>query len=433
MSWSEPWPPGRCAWPTLLVLLAAAGLLATARGAPPAGRAAPPRYLYYVQGGTIARLALGSLRTETLLALTPEESSIGADSIRAAAGHIAWLSRGGAPGTLRTWDGQRRHTIALERMRSGSGGFEFREDSAGGPEYVPIMEDAFDQILISPDGRQVAWNVNLITAITAESSGTTHNRHLIVTADLDGANRRLALDERFLVRDAGADHEEHRRIVHWSTIDPDRVFYLRVLPGQLTTEFGGVFACDLKAKAARPFAPGVERALEISPDEAQVIDTPADQSCCGGMNYTDNVVTLHDVARGRRTVLLDEWKAFGNTPKEEDDTTGAPDGVDYGPVNAWFSPDGRRVAFTVAKWDSFADMTPGHIALVAETRTGRPVARIANRFVLGWQDDQRLLLGVPRTDPFSVMTLDSLFTHDLAGRRETRLALVGIRPIAVGP
>jgi len=90
-------------------------------------------------------------------------------------------------------------------------------------------------------------------------------------------------------------------------------------------------------------SPKVERYFSISLDDQFVLYTNNDETCCAGINYTDNQLIRLSVANDSTDILFDEFESFNNNDK----------GENHAPLNAELSPDKKRVATTI---DDFIDL-----------------------------------------------------------------------------
>lgn len=380
------------------------------------------------------RLRLDDLRSTLRFEIPAAAVPARAESIDAAGGAIAWLATRDPAATLLTWDGRRGAAFALERWAFGLAGFELEEGADGEVRRVvpAFQETVLDGFQVSPDGRRVAWDVNLVAGMTPDSGGTIHRRHLVFAADLDGRNEETLLDERFAQHSLFADADQTRHLFAWSRVHPDRLYLTRLRIGQLTSEETGPYTLELRTgrvDSTRAFS-GV--LLAFSPDETRLAHTPNDQSCCGGLNYTNNRVLVRDLATGRDQVVLDEWAQFGDSLVETPDHPGGLE--DYLPVRAAFSPDGRTLAVTIEHWsDSLAWRPDAHLTWIRALAAGDPGRVRPGRVLVGWRDAGRVILGRPRVNQLERGVLDSLFVYDLARDRETPLSLTGVMPITIGP
>src|SRR5262245_50635330 len=207
----------------------------------------------------------------------------------------------------------------------------------------------------------------------------------------------------------------------------------RVHLGQTTSERVGLYVLDLKTRTVDSTRAFPSEPLALSPDETRLAWTPNDQSCCGGLNYTNNQVLVRDLATGRDQLVLDEWKEFGDSLDLDPDD---PRAEDFIPDHASFSPNGRRLAITIEHWSSAIRWRPDSLLTLIRSVTpgDRGLIRHGRVFV-GWQDDAHVLLGrLKGPDPDSGRgMLDSLFVYDVERDRETPLPLTRILPIGVGP
>jgi hypothetical protein len=378
------------------------------------------------------RLSLADLRSTLLFEITHDNVPAGSESITGGGGSIAWLAARAPAATMLTWDGRRGAAFPLERWAFGYDGFQIEDGPDGRitrviPTYKPTVLDNF---MVSPNGRRVAWDVNLVAGMSPDRSGTIHRRHLVFVADLDGRNETMVLDERYAVPSMFADADETRHLLAWSRVNSDRLYLERLRIGQVTLEQVGPYAYDLRTRSmdtTRAFPAGI---LALSPDERLLAHTPNDESCCGGINATNNRLLVRELATGRDQVILDEWREFGDSIAVEPGTNG---GEDYLPTSAAFSPDGRSLAVTIAHAVDSLASPDRQLTLIRSLAPGDRGRLRTGRVLVGWRDNTQVLLGARRATDSDRGVLDSLFLYDPTRDRETVLPIAGIIPIAVGP
>ena len=394
-----------------------------------ASASVPPAALYYLQGHDVRRISLADLRETTVLTLP---TAVDPADVRAACGRVLWVDRNGLVPKLLAWDGATTKRIHLERHRSrdlGRIGAEYDEHG----ELAGIASDTedryFEDLLLSPDGSRVAWNINVATDLSPADSGTAHVRHVIDWADIEAKGSRRALEQRFDVHGLFADHAESRRLLRWSLVDPAWIFFTRFEAGQLVSKHEGLFRCNLISGVVKTVDASIDQVLGLSDDERWVAHTPDDESCCGGINETNNRVLVKDLRTGKESVVFDEWGEFQNAVIEPDEGR---TGEDYSLVGASFSPDGRRLAITVRRWTTVPGTPSRLMTTVRDVASGGRSDFREGRCVLGWRDDHRVLLGECRAPESEVHVSGSVSVLDADDDTETALPLKDVTPLGLG-
>lgn len=409
------------------------------------------RYLYYLEERTVKRLPLPEGNPEEVFSFAVDLNVPNASAIRAAKGRLLW-SDPGIPGALITWDGKRIGKISLPRHRMariwmGYGFLWDEEERSSGDRKPDGIEGAalnltdtwFTGYLLAPDGRRAAWNVNATVRGWKQGSGSFLQRHYIYSSGLNGKNIRQVFSADYVVKDVFADSSEHRRLRFWVPGLKESIYYTRYLGGQLSDLELGLFTCDLKTSVAKSLDDSLERVLAVSEDGRSAIWTPNDDSCCGGVNYTNNKVWLRDLNSGEDKILLDEWAEFENVTKEPGRKVSG-GWADHYPTDALFSPRGTRVAILIEKWAEDIKQRPLPLTHVYTLGGEYKEIDLHDRSPVGWGNEDNLIVSRVVRETFPVSgggfmkkwTVKEVFLYNLADGSETRLLGKSEQPITVG-
>ncbi len=282
---------------------------------------------------------------------------------------------------LYTWDGTNLNKINLARYQTATSSGIAEQTG----EEVPLgFSDIYlNDFLISPTGLQIAWNINRLTKVIYDDrGGTSFTAHDVKIASLDGHNTRTVLSEKMTSSGFLADHAESRQLLCWSRLNPDRLFLTTHFESQLNSGSRGLYSLDIKTNKIKLINASVEEMLDFSPDERLIALTPVDETCCGGSNYTNNTVDILDLSSGKSKTIYDEWKEFNNIYNGPDEAKGE---EEYYPANALFSPSDDLIAISIAGNKNFAT--------IRRVGTGKEIFKMENSRVIGWIDNDHLLLG----------------------------------------
>jgi hypothetical protein len=398
----------------------------------PPNAEASPRFLYFLKGHVVHRLSFPDLRSETILVFAEGEDPEGPEKVQASAGKVVWVRKEGNVTSLFSWDGSGKSRLPLERhvsMEEGIFGIEYGKDGEIS-RVVPRIGDTYlGAFLLSPDGSKIAWNVNIIADLSPENAGTSHQRHLIYRADVDGRNRRLVLEQNYDVTGIFADATEDRRLFRWSRNDPEWIYFTRFEGKQLGGAHVGLYRCNIRTGVLEVVDGTIEEVLALSEDETLGAYTPNEGSCCGGINQTNNQVIVKNLRTGKESVVFDEWGEFANKPLEPGEEG---IGEEIMPVSAFFSPDGKRLAITVRRWSSSDGVPSRFMAIVRKIGPGGRGGYMEGRCALGWPDNRGVLLGECHVSNVEKRSFRSLYLYDVDKHVETLLPVEEISPIGVG-
>ena len=393
---------------------------------------ASPRFLYFLKGHVVYRLSFPDLHSETILVFAEGEVPEGPENVQASAGKAVWVSKEGNVTSLLSWDGSGKSRLPLERhvsMKEGNFGIEYGKDGEIS-RVVPRIGDTYlSAFLLSPDGSKIAWNVNAITGLSPENAGTSHQRHIIYRADIDGKNRKLVLEQNYDVTGIFADATEGRRLFRWSRTNPERIYFTRFEGKQLVGVHSGLYRCDIRTGSLEVVDNAIEEVLALSEDETLAAYTPNEGSCCGGINQTNNQVIVKNLKTGKGSVVFDEWEEFANKPLEPGEEG---IGEEIMPVSAFFSPDGKWLAITLRRWSSSSSVPSRVMTIARKIKSGGRGGYMEGRCALGWLDNRRVLLGECHVSNVEKRIFGSISLYDVEKQMGTLLPVEDIFPLGVG-
>jgi len=399
---------------------------------PPQNASASPRFLYFLKDNGVHRLSFPDMRSETLLVFAEREIPDGPANVRVSTGKIAWVGGRGNVPLLFSWDGRKRFHLPLERhTASDEGSYTIRYGKDGEiTPLVPRIRDIYlSGFLLSPDGSKVAWNVNVLDGLSPEKAGTSHQRHILYRSGIDGKDRNLVLEQVYDVPGIFADATEERRLFRWSLTDPGSIYFTRFEGRQLGADHVGLYRCDLRTGTVAVVDDAIEEVLALSEDETLAAYTPNDDSCCGGINQTNNQVLVKNLRTGKRSIVFDEWGEFANKPLDPGDEG---IGEEIMPVEASFSPDGKRLAITVFRWSSAKEIPSRIMTIAREVQSGMRGGYLERRCAVGWRDNRRLLLEECYPSKGGKRPAGTVYLYDAVEKVETHLPVKDISPLTVG-
>lgn len=350
----------------------------------------PDPALYYIRSNAVYRLSLRKLKPKQLFKI-PDNAipTVSNDTghardvygIKLGGGSLAWL----AGNHLVCWTGKKIVEVSLNKIQSGDGGFELKYNRMN-YEVARIdllYRDLYvNRYLVSPDGLSIAWDLNVTTAATVDNDGTAKMQYSVFVSKLDDKNQRTVVTENFSVSGILADRGEKRTLVQWSKAKPHLIYANIVHIAQVTSEVRGLDSIDLINGKRIPIDETIEIPLAFSSDETKIAYTPNDESCCGGINYTNNAVYVRDLSNRTTAKIYDEWKEFNLRAQEGPDE----ESKDYPPVNASFSPNNEQIAISILGSDL------REIVTVRDVRDGGNRIDLDQRQAIAWIGECELLL-----------------------------------------
>jgi hypothetical protein len=318
------------------------------------------------------------------------------------------ISRGGVVLFAYPSDGR----TALRRYWSSNvynpeffGGAWDRRPATGGGYSVL---EATPAIYFSSDGQRLFWFEHREQRLTRGGDVSRDARFLAWTTDLTGDDPQQVTQFTFAPCkcETGACTETCPEASVWAPPDgvTDFFFVTRWVPGQIGSHYQETALYQNKKGAwtSRKLPHPVERILDAADHGNVYVEAVPDAACCGGANDSDDTTS---VVRGdAATVIFDERRRFKNNNYD----------VSFETANAALSPDLSRVAYTIAgtmqPWEEIRIASEGksnldELKAIHRALTGMPRAEVvalaapertslslANTEMIGWLDQQRLLV-----------------------------------------
>jgi len=372
--------------------------------------------LYYAVRNEVYKFCFSDMKSILICAIPQEIKPRMMTEIKAASGNLLWRSGN----KLYSWDGKKINAIALEGFKTSYGYLLENE------KVIPELDETFiDDFLISPDGRLIAWNINQITNVIDDNSGTAFIVHRIYASNIDGSDKRLVFKENLKVTGVHADAGLERRLIYWSKKMENQLILSTLHKGQLVDRYEGLFSLNLRNSSLSQINKNVEIFLNFSSDESKTAYTPNDDTCCAGINYTNNTLNILNLKTGQEVIVYDEWGEFKNKSFVVGDEAG---GEEYVPRNAFFSPNGEWVAISIV----------GNkvLATIRKIGSGAATIMLNDKQVIGWIDENRLLLGkVYKWDwdygRVKDIQYDEVSIYNISTRNEQITHLKNISPLLV--
>lgn len=193
-----------------------------------------------------------------------------------------------------------------------------------------------------------------------------------------------------------ADERFYRILTGWDFREPEAVLLQDFYPEQLGTTTARLWKYYPRTRTYTLASSDAQIYFSSSFDDKYILYTNNDETCCSGINYSDNCIFLQNTETLARTVIYSEWDRFGNEGKSEE----------HEPRTAKFSPDGERIAATInnlyvpggrstgrkPKIDEPFDDPSANDQLFIFGINGTVQFVVSNREFIGWLDDTHVLV-----------------------------------------
>ncbi len=275
----------------------------------------------------------------------------------------AWTGYGDSTynGSIMVWDGRAftKHPSLKER--------EVESMSGDGTTYR--MASHIPTPILSPDGKSIVMYDNCFYEYVDSWPGIGLNHQRISALRFGEASLHYVIDDTLESNGMGAGEEYIREVIHFSLHMPSVVYTHDFISGQLHSTHRNLCRLDLRTGQYQLVDSQIELFLDASIDDRLILYTNDDETCCGGSNYTDNLLILYDTKLQKRVLLYDEYVRYHNKGKEDD----------YEPSNGAISPDNQWIASTVGD------------SILAFSTDGKLQRQFGDRKLLGWVDSTHFL------------------------------------------
>lgn len=263
--------------------------------------------------------------------------------------------------------------------------------------------DQFPAFALSPDGRQIVATAFSDFRLLDTAHGTLFTKILISSMVLGESEFAPPRIDTVVTEWYNADNSFRRILRTWEDHRPNSILLQDFNPGQLSSVTRHLWSYDVGSRSYTLITNEIQIYLASSKNGRFILSTNNDESCCGGVNYTDNLLILQDLQTGHSSVIYDEWARFHNQKRPEEHT----------PKAACFSPDGMNIAATIRHFyepggrslgtepnDDASGEVSANLQVFVFRIDGSIVDTLTDREVVGWLDDRNLLVA-PRTEQFT--------------------------------
>ncbi|MGH7782268.1 MAG: hypothetical protein ACRD59_09475 [Candidatus Acidiferrales bacterium] len=276
-----------------------------------------------------------------------------------------------------------------------------------------LVETAMPRCYLSKDGTHLFWFENRMKKLMPPDLGVDLSVNTTFRGwqtDLSGGQPEKITSESLPTCkcETGSCSESCPEVAYWVPEEGVSDFFLAThwIPGQIQPEYQDSFLYRRSAGkwSASKLPAAVEQILDFASDANGVglIEAARDAGCCGWENESDDQTLL--TKNGKTTLLFDEFKRYQNQDYD----------VSFFTSTAKLAPNAAFVAFTVVatqnagteiRLSDSGKPNPGELARIQKALAElpqvevvgvgdppKPVARMAHAMLVGWINDQEILL-----------------------------------------
>jgi len=268
--------------------------------------------------------------------------------------------------------------------------------------WITGGSDRFPSFELSPDGKRIV-TCAFSDFYSILKTGDTMFTNILISSMHIGESE-FGPPRIDTIATLGTDNVNvyERILVGWEHNRPNSVLLQDLRPGDLYSTTSRLWSYNVETRSYDLRSNRKAIYLCSSLDGRYIVWTNNDESCCAGVNYTDNLLILEDMQAGSSSVIYDEWARYHNRGKPEE----------HSPQRAQLSPNGRHLAVTIRHFyepggrslgteptdDANGEVSANFQVLVLGTHDSL-VDTLSEREMMGWLDDKHLLVE-ERTEDF---------------------------------
>lgn len=257
-------------------------------------------------------------------------------------------------------------------------------------------EPGFPSFKVSPNGRMILAYGKRDYALVDSSVGVLYSEFLAARLEVGDSLFQIPARDTVVTDGVHADAQFQRFFEGWAPDNEDVALFSDFDPGQLSSVSKGLWRYHTLKRSFTLATAESEITLDISLDGKYVLYTNNDETCCSGINYTDNLLILRHLGSRQERILYNEWGEFGNADKAEE----------HVPRNAGISPDNRWIVATIRNFRDWNQKSSTPESVPAGTRDsltadyhvvvigtdGKESKKFREREFRGWLDTERIIV-----------------------------------------
>ncbi|HNW98926.1 MAG TPA: hypothetical protein PKK00_11000 [Bacteroidales bacterium] len=286
------------------------------------------------------------------------------------------------------------------------------------PDTIPKSINYFDDFFISPDGNSIIWSSDCNLTYTLDSC---KKKFQIYKYDLSKQKTEKIFEEKYKFGGLGYSNFEYRKLIHYS--DSGYIYFNTLQQGQLNSKEINLVKYNINNKKKSFVSSKIEKVLLIDDLNKKIIYTNDDQSCCGGLNYTNNLIFDYNYITNKTTEIFNEQETYKNhksyMPVPIDETI-----KDYIPEKVNISENNDVVGFSLLgiKDDNHFVWLTTIKSLSGKIKT----TGFENKIIINWIHESDVLLGSLPDNNYNFKINEHVFIFNLKEKKLRELPLKNV-------
>lgn len=275
--------------------------------------------------------------------------------------------------------------------------------------FIPEKSNTvyFDDLLISPDGSKIVWNVNKNYKII---NYTSYKNHQVYLYNIEKKKTEQILDDYYTSEESHIGGTEFIRLIDWQ--DSNSIYYDTYQTGQLHYYILNLTQYNIINKTKALIGTKYKMTLHINEELQRLIYIDQDECCCANYNTSNNKIFSYDLKTNSTKEIFNEWKYYKNKVKIG---TILPRNIikDYQPRKALLSKNGNVLCFSswgIIEWG----VSLVWFTYILPIDKNIPIKTFKNKIVLDWLNDNVILIASVKKGSFwTIKTYDRIYVYNL--------------------
>ncbi|MBN2102599.1 hypothetical protein JW835_00995 [bacterium] len=214
-------------------------------------------------------------------------------------------------------------------------GFSISSDEGLSVNYH--RERSFPDLSFSPNGNKIIFCQDDSVTIEDPVSGEYRRNLVIRQLDFGEITIKTVFTDTLQLSYLMVDRDIHRFILTWSSSKENQFYLTDFIQGQLINTFRNLWKFDIKNASLDLVSSFVEEVYCVSRDDMRILFVNNDETCCSGINYTNNQLFEYHLTDHSLDTLFCEYSEFSNEncPSE------------HRPISSMYSPGNDKIVFDI--------------------------------------------------------------------------------------
>lgn len=283
------------------------------------------------------------------------------------------------------------------------------------------IDKYFDDFIISPDGLSVIWNVDYDIKFGPD---TCFKKHKIFSYSLNDKIIKTIFEENYIHKGIKTGTWDKRQLVAWPI--KSKIYFNTINFGQLNTSQKYLTSYNLSKNKKSSVYSKIERVLFIDKTCGNIYYTNTDETCCAGLNYTNNKIYYYDQISLKSKLIFDEYLTYKNNkcspPVSENDNKLK----DFIPQLCSTSPNGSVVGFSLLGIKNWNASSFSWITWIKSLNNQFQQIQLEEKIIIGWLNNYEVIVAEKKSNNMNDLLLMKIYIFNLHDKKFVELPIENI-------